>query len=141
MPQIGQQIAPQSRIVYVDNDPLVLVHARALLTSVTGGRVDYVVADVRDPETILQDAAETLDFSQPTAVMMLGVLGEIPDSDSPGAIVATQLESLPARSYLAISDGTDTSPALNQAIATYNQNVASPTICVARSKSPPSSTA
>jgi len=113
----------------------------ACLATVAGGRVDHIEVDVRDPGTILQDAAETLDFSQPTAVMMLGILGEIPDSDSPGAIVATQLESLPARSYLAISDGTDTSPALNQAIATYNQNVASPTICVARSKSPPSSTA
>ena len=103
-----------------------LVHARALLTSVTGGPVDYVEADARDPETILQDAAEILDLSQPTAVMMLSILGEIPDSDRPGPIVARLLEPLPAGSYLAISDCVDTNPALNQAIATYNQDTASP---------------
>jgi hypothetical protein len=124
--QVAQQLAPQSRIVYVDNDPLVLVHARALLTSVTGGPVDYVEADARDPETILQDAAEILDLSQPIAVMMLGILGEIPDSDHPDSIVARLLEPLPAGSYLAISDCIDTNPALNQAIATYNQDTASP---------------
>jgi S-adenosyl methyltransferase len=122
--RIAQQIAPQSRIVYVDSDPLVLVHARALLTSVTGGPVDYVEADARDPETILQDAAEILDLSQPTAVMMLSLLGEIPDSDHPGLIVARLLEPLPAGSYLAISDCIDANPALNQAIATYNQETA-----------------
>ncbi len=124
--QIAQQIAPRSRIVYVDNDPLVLVHARALLTSVTGGPVDYVEADARDPETILQDAAEILDLRQPIALMMLSILGEIPDSDHPGPIVARLLEPLAAGSYLAISDCIDTNPALNLAIATYNQDTASP---------------
>ena len=103
-----------------------MVHARALLTSVTGGPVDYIEADVRDPETILQDAAEILDLSQPTAVMMLSILGEIPDSDHPGPIVARLLEPLPVGSYLAISDCIDTNPALNQAIATYNQDTVSP---------------
>jgi hypothetical protein len=124
--QIAQQIAPQSRVVYVDHDPLVLVHVRALLTSDPNGRIDYVEADVRDPETILQDAAETLDFDQPTAVLMLGILGEIPDSDSPGSIVATILECLAAGSYLALSDATDTNPLFNQAIAAYNTKAASP---------------
>jgi hypothetical protein len=124
--RVAQQIAPQSRIVYVDSDPLVLVHARALLTSVTGGPVDYVEADARDPETMLQDAAEILDLSQPTAVIMLSLLGEIPDSDHPGPIVARLMEALPAGSYLALSDCIDTNPALNRAIATYNQDTASP---------------
>ena len=67
----------------MDNDPLVLVHARALLTSHPEGATDYVDADVRDPDTILREAASTLDFTQPIALMMLGVLGQIPDSDHP----------------------------------------------------------
>lgn len=124
--QIAQAVAPASRIVYVDRDPLVMVHARALLTSVTGGLVDYVEADIRDPETILQDASEILDFTQPTGVMMLSVLGEIPDADHPGPIVTRLLDLLPAGSYLTLSDGIDTSPALNNAVAAYNQNVVSP---------------
>ena len=123
--QVAQQIAPQSRIVYVDNDPLVLLHAEALLTSAPGGVTGYIEADVRDPDAILGQAARTLDFSQPVAVMMLGILGQIPDSDEPGLIVARLLEALPAGSYLAVSDGTDTNAELNQAIAVYNENSAS----------------
>jgi hypothetical protein len=124
--QIAQRIAPQSRVVYVDYDPLVLVHVRALLTSLPGGRIDYVEADVRDPGTILADAAETLDFTKPTAVIMLGILGEIPDSDGPGSIVAALLDRLPVGSYLALSDATDTNPAFRRAIAGYNATAASP---------------
>ena len=123
--QVAQQIAPQSRIVYVDNDPLVLVHAQALLTSAPGGVTSYLEADVRDPDTILRDAARTLDLSQPVALIMLGIMGQIDDSDEPGSIVAWLLDALPPGSYLALSDGTDTNPELNQAIAVYNQNSAS----------------
>jgi S-adenosyl methyltransferase len=129
--QIAQQVAPESRIVYVDNDPLVLVHARALLTSAPGGMTSYIEADVRDTEEILGEAAGTLDFSQPIALMMLGIMGQLPDSAGPSglsgprSIVTTLLDALPPGSYLALSDGTDTSPALNQAIAAYNQNSAS----------------
>jgi hypothetical protein len=123
--QVAQQLVPQSRTVYVDNDPLVLVHARALLTSAPGGVTSYIEADVRDPDMILRRAARTLDFTEPVAVMMLGILGQIPDSDEPGLIVARLLEGLPRGSYLALSDGTDTSAELNQAIAIYNQNSAS----------------
>jgi len=122
--QIAQQVAPESRIVYVDNDPLVLVHARALLTSAPGGVTSYVEADVRDTGEILHEAAQTLDFSQPVALMMLGILGQVPDSAGPASIVTRLLDALPPGSYLALSDGTDTSPALNEAIATYNQNSA-----------------
>src|SRR6266496_4117080 len=72
--EVAQEVAPESRIVYVDNDPLVLVHARALLTSHPEGETAYIDADVRDPGKILQAAAETLDFSQPVALMLLGIL-------------------------------------------------------------------
>ena len=126
--QIAQQVAPGSRIVYVDNDPLVLVHARALLTSAPGGMTSYIEADVRDTEEILGEAAGTLDFSQPIALMMLGIMGQLPDSAGPSrprSIVTTLLDALPPGSYLALSDGTNTSPALNHAISAYNQNSAS----------------
>jgi S-adenosyl methyltransferase len=123
--QVAQQIAPHSRIVYVDNDPLVLVHAEALLTSAPGGVTSYIEADVRDPAAILRDAVRTLDFSRPVALMLLGIMGQIDDSDEPASIVAWLLDALPSGSYLALSDGTDTNPELNQAIAAYNQNSAS----------------
>jgi len=123
--QVAQQVAPRSRIVYVDNDPLVLVHAEALLTSAPDGVTSYIEADVRDPDAILRGAARTLDFSRPVALMMLGIMGQIDDSDEPGSIVAWLLDALPPGSYLALSDGTDTNPELNQAIAVYNQNSAS----------------
>jgi hypothetical protein len=115
--QAAQAIAPQSRIVYVDNDPLVLVHARALLTSSPEGACGYLNADVRDPGKILAEAARTLDFSQPIAVMLLGILGQIPDSDHPEAIVATLVDAVPPGSYLAISDGVNTSETFSQAAA------------------------
>ena len=123
--QVAQQIVPHARIVYVDNDPLVLVHAEALLTSAPGGVTSYLEADVRDPDTILRGAARTLDFSQPVALMLLGIMGQIDDSDQPGSIVTWLLDALPPGSYLALSDGTDANPELNQAIAAYNQNSAS----------------
>jgi hypothetical protein len=122
--EIAQQVAPESKVVYVDNDPLVLVHAQALLTSAPAGMTSYIEADVRDTEEILEQAARTLDFGRPVAVMMLGILGQVPDSADPGSIVARLLGALPTGSYLALSDGTDTSLALNQAIAAYNQNSA-----------------
>ena len=122
--QIAQQVAPESRTVYVDHDPLVLVHAQALLASAPGGVTSYIEADVRDTEEILHQAARTLDFGQPVAVMMLGILGQIPDPDEPGLIVSRFLAALAAGSYLALTDGTDTSPALSQAIDAYNQSSA-----------------
>ena len=85
----------------------------------------YIEAGVRDTGEILEQAARTLDFGQPVAVMMLGILGQIPDSADPGAIVTRLLGPLPAGSYLALSDGTDTSPVLNQAIEACNQSSAS----------------
>ncbi len=120
--QIAQGMVPQARIVYVDNDPLVLVHARALLTSSPEGVTDYVDADVRDPDRILREAARTLDFTQPIGLMMLAILGHVPDSDHPHGIVSRLLGALPAGSYLALSDDTDTDAANNEATRIYNQN-------------------
>jgi S-adenosyl methyltransferase len=104
--QVAQSIAPDSRVVYVDNDPIVLAHARALLTSTPEGATDYIDADARDPDQILATAARTLDFSQPAAVMMLLVLHFIPDEHRPHEIVSRVMSALPAGSYLVVSDAT-----------------------------------
>jgi trans-aconitate methyltransferase len=104
--QVAQSVAPESRVVYVDNDPIVLAHARALLTSTPQGATDYLDADARQPEKILREAARTLDLSQPVAVMMLLVLHFIPDGDDPHQIIATLMDALPPGSYLAVSDAT-----------------------------------
>jgi hypothetical protein len=87
----------------VDNDPLVLVHARALLNSTREGACGYVDADVRDTATILEQAAQTLDFTKPVAVLLLAVLHLIPDADCPAAIVSRLVEGLASASYVAIS--------------------------------------
>jgi hypothetical protein len=123
--QVAQGIAPGSRVVYVDNDPLVLLHARALLTSAPGGETSYIEADVRDTEEILGQAAQTLDFGRPVALVMLGIMGQLPDSASPESVLARLLAFLPRGSYLALSDGIDTSRELNEAITVYNENSAS----------------
>ncbi len=101
--EVAQRVAPPARVVYADNDPLVLAHARALLTSSPEGRTAYVHADLRNPESILGDPAvrEVLDFSQPVALMLIAVLHFIPDEDKPGEIIATLLDALPPGSYLA----------------------------------------
>ncbi|PZS25317.1 MAG: translation initiation factor IF-2 [Pseudonocardiales bacterium] len=104
--QVAQATAPECRIVYVDNDPLVLVHARALLTSTLQGATEYLDADVRDPDTILQAAARTLDFTQPVALMLLGIINYIPDTAEAHAVVNTLLDALPSGSYLALSHPT-----------------------------------
>jgi O-methyltransferase involved in polyketide biosynthesis len=106
--ELAQRIAPESKVVYVDNDPLVLVHARALLTSSPEGATDYIDADARDPEQILRAAAATLDFSRPVAVMMIGILGHVADEDDPAGIVRTIVDSLAPGSYLAINDSITT---------------------------------
>jgi S-adenosyl methyltransferase len=104
--EVAQRVAPETRIVYVDNDPLVLLHARALLTSTPQGVTDYVDADLRDPGAILREAGRTLDFSRPVAVMLLGILNFILDNDEAGAIVARLMDAVPAGSYLAITHPT-----------------------------------
>jgi S-adenosyl methyltransferase len=91
---VAQAIAPQSRIVYVDNDPMVLAHARALLTSTRTGECDYLDGDLRDPEAILKAAAQTLDFTQPTAVILIAVLHFLADPDDPAGVMATLAAAL-----------------------------------------------
>ncbi|MYT70381.1 MULTISPECIES: SAM-dependent methyltransferase [unclassified Streptomyces] len=118
--EVAQRIAPDSRIVYVDNDPLVLAHARALLTSSPEGACAYISEDVRNPERILAEAAKTLDFSRPVALTLLGIMGQLSDADRPRELVATLLEALPAGSYVALSDGINTNDALNTAVTAYN---------------------
>jgi hypothetical protein len=103
--EVAQAVAPESRVVYVDYDPVVLAHARALLTSGEAGATRYIHADLRDSDTILEQAAELLDFSRPVAVTLLAVLHVIPDADDPHAIVAKLTSALPPGSYLAISHG------------------------------------
>ncbi len=101
--QVAQAVAPESRVVYVDYDPVVLAHARALLISRGAGATDYIDADLRDTEAILGQASRLLDFSQPVAVTMLMILHVIPDTEDPYAMVARVMDALPAGSFLAAS--------------------------------------
>ena len=100
--QVAQAAAPGARVVYVDNDPLVLAHARALLTSVPEDATAYLDADARDPDKILAGAAGLLDFGQPVAVLLIGILQLIPAADNPHAIVARLVEAVPPGSWLAV---------------------------------------
>jgi hypothetical protein len=101
--EVAQAVAPESRIVYVDNDPMVLAHARALLTSDPRGECAYVDADIRDTRHILDVAAKVLDFSKPVGVVLMAVLQFVPDADDPHAIVRHLMGAVPAGSYLVIS--------------------------------------
>jgi hypothetical protein len=106
--EVAQAVAPESRIVYVDNDPLVLVHARALLASAPEGRTGYIRADLRDPASILAspETRRTLDFSQPVALVLCAVLHFLADADDPAGILATLVGALPPGSYLVASHAT-----------------------------------
>ena len=107
--EVAQRVAPESRIVYADNDPLVLVHARALLSSGPEGATDYIDVNLADTDRIRQEASRTLDFSQPIALMLMGILGHVEDDDEAQSIVEHLLALLPSGSYLAFYDGTNTS--------------------------------
>ncbi|MHC3467727.1 SAM-dependent methyltransferase [Streptomyces sp. 7R007] len=126
--EIAQRVAPESRIVYVDNDPLVLAHARALLTSTPEGVTNYVDADLRDPDTIVREARKTLDFDQPVALMLMGILGHIEDFDEARSIVRRLVDALPSGSYLVQYDSTNTSEAYVEAIRQYNEGGSLPYI-------------
>src|SRR6266545_1515873 len=118
-----RQVGDQVRAVFpgiVDNDPLVLAHARALLVGSPEGATDYLDADVHDPDTILHEAARTLDFTQPVAVMMLGILGFVGSYAEARSIVTRLLEGVPSGSYLVIADGTNTSGEIVEAARVSN---------------------
>jgi O-methyltransferase involved in polyketide biosynthesis len=100
---VAQRVAPESKIVYVDYDPVVLTHAQALLTSSPEGQTDYIQADLRDTDTILKGAARTLDLTRPVAVLLIAVLHFIPDTDDPYAIVARLMDAVPSGSYLVMA--------------------------------------
>jgi hypothetical protein len=104
--EVAQSIAPDSRIVYVDNDPLVLVHARALLTGSAAGATDYVDADVHDTGAVLAGARRTLDLDRPVAVMMLGILNFVLDDAEARRIVTELMAAVPSGSYLALTHPT-----------------------------------
>jgi hypothetical protein len=101
--EVAQEIAPESRIVYVDNDPLVLVHAEALLTSAEPGVTHYVEADLHDPETILYEAGKVLDFDRPIAIMLIAILHHIEDTDEARKIVRRLVDAVPSGSHLALA--------------------------------------
>jgi hypothetical protein len=124
--EVAQQIAPESRIVYVDNDPLVLVHARALLTSSPEGASDYVDADLHDADRIVSEAARTLDFTQPIALMLNGIIGHVEADDEARACVRGLVDALPSGSYLAMSDGINTDEAVVRSSQVYKNSGAAP---------------
>jgi hypothetical protein len=120
--EVAQAAVPKARVVYVDSDPLVLSHARALLASSPEGACDYVHADLRDPEAIVREAARTLDFADPVAVLLLSVLHFIPDSEDPAGIVAALASGLAPGSFIAVSHLTaDFAPEqVSSGVAAYN---------------------
>jgi hypothetical protein len=124
--EVAQAVAPESRIVYVDNDPLVLVHARALLTSDPLGATDYIDADARDTDAIVAAASRTLDLDQPIAVMLLGILAHMPTWEEARSIVARLMAAVPSGSYLVINDGTNTSDEVREAARIWNESANPP---------------
>jgi O-methyltransferase involved in polyketide biosynthesis len=126
--EVAQRAAPESKVVYVDNDPLVLVHARALLTSSPEGACDYIDADVLDPGSIVRQAARTLDFGQPIAIMMLGIVNFIMDTEQAVSIVRRLVDATAPGSYLVISHPTtevDAVP-MTEAVRFWNQQGSAP---------------
>ncbi|MFC8228453.1 SAM-dependent methyltransferase [Streptomyces sp. NPDC057287] len=106
--EVAQAVAPDARVVYVDHDPIVLAHARALLTSTPEGATDYVHADLRDAGTVLREAARTLDLQRPVALMVLSTLGHVADSGEAAELLRTYLDAVPAGSFLMLCDTIET---------------------------------
>ncbi|GAA2593002.1 SAM-dependent methyltransferase [Winogradskya consettensis] len=119
--EIAQRLAPETRVIYVDNDPIVLVHARALMVSSEQGRSEYISADIRDPDSILTEKVlqETLDLKQPVGLTLIAILMLLSDDDDPWALVARLRDALPSGSVLAITHPTaDFNPAaVGEAVA------------------------
>jgi len=126
--EVAQRVAPESHIVYVDNDPLVLIHARALLTGNPLGATDYIDADLHDPDRILREAARTLDFTKPVALVLSGVLGHVADTDDARGLIRSLMDPLPSGSYLSLNDGTSVvaGPEADKALDEYADTGAVP---------------
>jgi hypothetical protein len=128
---VAQRVAPDARVVYVDHDPLVLAHARALLASDPAGGTDYLEADLYDPATVVSRAREKLDFSQPVAIMLMGVMGHIgnpfEDDDRVGRSIVEHLKgALPMGGYFIMYEGVNTDPQQEEALKAYNASGAIP---------------
>ncbi|BEL04213.1 SAM-dependent methyltransferase [Actinoplanes sichuanensis] len=124
--QVAQSVAPSSRVVYVDNDPMVLAHARTLLAGTSEGAITYIDADMHDMDLVLREAGRALDFSRPVAVLFMGVLGHVEDDAVAQAIVRRALAAVPSGSHLAVYDGTDITPANVEAARIWNESAAQP---------------
>jgi O-methyltransferase involved in polyketide biosynthesis len=126
--EVAQAAAPESRIVYVDNDPMVLVHARALLTSTPQGATAYIDADVREPDGIIEAAARTLDLDRPVGIMLLGILNFVVDDAQAHGIVRRLLDAVPAGSHLVVSHPTlqVNRPAVEASMKAWNDSGAAP---------------
>ncbi len=133
--EVAQRVASDARVVYVDNDPIVLTHARALLTGGPAGATAYLHGDVRDPAAVLAGAAETLDFRRPIALMLVAILHCVADEDDPYAIVATLSAALPAGSALVLSHpANDVNPTIGAGAAAARMNQMMPMKVTMRSK-------
>jgi hypothetical protein len=128
--EVAQATAPECRIVYADNDPLVLAHARALLVSTPEGVTNYIDADLRDTDKILREAARTLDLTQPIALMLLGILNHIMDTDESYAIVNRLVDALPSGSYLVMSHFTSIldTEIVEEGMRIYNESGGTPPV-------------
>jgi S-adenosyl methyltransferase len=125
--QVAQRVAPEARIMYVDNDPLVLAHARALLTSTPEGATAYIHADLHEVDKIMAQAATALDVAEPIALILHGILGHVTDNGEARSIVRGLMDALPSGSYLDLADGTkDSSGEFEQAQEGYNETGAVP---------------
>jgi hypothetical protein len=118
--EVAQRVAPESRIVYVDNDPLVLAHARALLTTSPEGVTSYVDADLYDPGAIVDAASKLLDFDRPVGLMLMGVLGHVESDDEAKSIIDRLMATMAPGSYLAMYDGSDVDPDIAEAARIWN---------------------
>jgi len=126
--QVAQRIAPEARIVYIDNDPMVLAHARALLTSTKQGVTAYINADLGETDKIMAEAGKTLDFAKPIGLILSGVMGHVTDTDQARSIVRNLMGYLPSGSYLSLNDGTSVvgGEQVEQATQDYNESGAIP---------------
>jgi S-adenosyl methyltransferase len=125
--EIAQDAVPESRIVYVDSDPMVLAHGRALMTSTAAGAIGFVDADIHDPDAIVADARATLDFGRPVAVMLLSTLAAISDNATAAAVVSSLAAAIPSGSYLALYHvASDLDPAMPLAAREWTKMTAQP---------------
>jgi hypothetical protein len=125
--EVAQRAAPAARVVYVDHDPVVLSHARALLTSTPEGKTEYMQADLRDTAAILAGARRTLDFSEPIAILLIAVLHFVPDADDPYGVVGRLTAAIPSGSYLVIGHGASDIEPTAAAELSRRYNAMSPT--------------